>query len=89
MWDADTGHPVFIGKHSDVVYGVTWSPDGTSIASASRDRLVKVWNIILKSEVVVYNGHSGPAYRNSWSPEGKRIVSAYRDGTVQIWKMPF
>ncbi|HET7638987.1 MAG TPA: hypothetical protein VFK47_09635, partial [Ktedonobacteraceae bacterium] len=77
------------GEHSDVIYGVAWSLDGAYVTSASRDGLVKVWDVGKRSNVAYYNGHSGSVFRNAWSPEGKRIVSAHRDGTVQVWELPF
>jgi len=29
--------------HADEVYSVDWSPDGKSVASGSKDRLLKLW----------------------------------------------
>lgn len=29
--------------HADEVYAVDWSPDGGSVASGGRDRLLRIW----------------------------------------------
>lgn len=30
--------------HADEVFSVDWSPDGSSVASGSKDRTVKIWH---------------------------------------------
>ena len=29
--------------HSDEIYAVSWSPDGTKVVSGGKDKLVKIW----------------------------------------------
>jgi len=44
VWDAFTGNNVLrYPGHSKIVWSVAWSPEGSRIASASRDMTVQVW----------------------------------------------
>ena len=71
--------------HTDWVYGVVWSPDGTRIASCSKDKTVQVWDVIDGRHVFTYRGHTAAVYKVAWSPDGKRLASCSKDKTVQVW----
>ena len=44
--------------HSDYVRSVSFSPDGASIVSGSRDNTVKVWSVESGECVTTFEGHS-------------------------------
>ena len=63
--------------HTDFVWAVSFSPDGTRLASASGDGTVKVWDAA--------KGHTNFVWGVSFSPDGTRLASASFDQTVKVW----
>jgi hypothetical protein len=61
------------------------SPDGKTVATASEDRTVRVWDGTGGKELLRLEGHEGPVYAVQSSPDGKTLASAGYDGTARIW----
>lgn len=76
---------VFSG-HQKYVMDVDWSPDGTRLASASADGLIRVWSANGGPSTDTLVGHQvGSVLSIDWSPDGQRLVSASEDNTVRTW----
>jgi WD40 repeat protein len=71
--------------HSDYVYGAAYSPDGTRVVSASRDKSIRVWDARTGVQMQVLMGHTDRVNSAAYSPDGTRIVSASRDKTGRVW----
>ncbi|TPX75336.1 hypothetical protein CcCBS67573_g03378 [Chytriomyces confervae] len=72
--------------HESEVFSAKFSPDGQSIASASFDRLVYLWNTY--GDCKNYNvlrGHKGAVLEVQWSADGRRVYSASSDKMVAAW----
>jgi tetratricopeptide (TPR) repeat protein len=71
--------------HQNFVYSVSFSPDGKTIASASGDNTIKLWNVEDGTERRTLTGHQEEVLSVSFSPDGQTIASASRDGTLKLW----
>ncbi len=72
--------------HTDWVFTASFSPDGKTIASASADKTVKLWNRDGK-EIQVRLEHSNWVSSLSFSPNGKVLASGDKDGTIKLWQL--
>ncbi|MEG4231683.1 AAA family ATPase [Microcoleus sp. Pol11C3] len=71
--------------HGDVVWGLSFSPDGETIASSSVDKTVKLWRRD-GSLLATFKGHTNSVSSVAFSPDNKIIASASLDKTVKIWQ---
>ncbi|KAJ7181118.1 hypothetical protein C8R46DRAFT_598076 [Mycena filopes] len=75
-----------IEGHTDTVYSVAFSPDGTRIVSGSRDSTVRVWDTEAQTQIgAPLEGHTDTVTSVAFSPDGTRIVSGSWDKTVRVW----
>ena len=83
LWEVDSGKKVRIFKgHTDWVYFVRFSPNGEYIATAGRDRVVKIWDV--STGKVIHNlPHASIVLGVDFSPDGKFLVSAGLPGELQ------
>ena len=71
--------------HTEGVYGVTFPPDGRRLATASADKMAKVWDARTGKELRSLQGHTGPVWGVSFSPGGCRLDTASSDKTAKAW----
>jgi hypothetical protein len=71
--------------HSSDVNSVAFSPDGTTLASVSDDKTIKLWNLASKKEIHTLKGHSSWIWTVAFSPDGKILASGSADKTIKLW----
>lgn len=77
------------GNHTNFVYGVAFSPDGSSLVSVGGDRKIYLYDGKtgeVKGEISdSADGHSGSIFGVSWSKDSKSFVTCSGDRTVKTW----
>ena len=85
LWQvSDCQQIVFCKGHTDWIRSLTFSPDGITLASASFDKTVKLWDIRTGECLKTFQGH-GRVNSVSISPDGTTLASGSDDKTVKLW----
>jgi WD40 repeat protein len=71
--------------HGGTIMGLAFSPDGSLLASASRDGTIRLWDVYTASERAILSGHTDRVLDVAYSPDGSRVASASWDGTIRLW----
>jgi WD40 repeat protein len=71
-------------RHDNAVFSIAFHPDGTYLASASRDGKVRVtdWNDPGKNVVKEFEGETKTAYPVAFSPDGSQLLIGGRNARV-------
>jgi dipeptidyl aminopeptidase/acylaminoacyl peptidase len=71
--------------HMEFVNAVAFSPDGQTVASASGDHTVRLWDPATGAECRALQGHTDSVNAVAFSPDGQTVASASSDRTVRLW----
>jgi WD40 repeat protein/class 3 adenylate cyclase len=72
--------------HGAGVWSVSYSPDGTRLATTSGDRTVKIWDASTGQELLSFSASEpGFVVLIKFSPDGTRLASTHDDNTARIW----
>ena len=74
-----------IEDHADWIFDLAFSPDGKRLASASRDKTSKVFDVAKKESLVTFPGHAQTVYTVAFSPDGKTVATGGEDNQVRVW----
>jgi WD40 repeat protein len=86
VFDAKTGQRTAVcDGHRDGIWALTFSPDGTRLASGSEDNVARLWDPATGALLATYRGHTSKVLGVAFSPDGERLVTTSADGTVRQW----
>jgi WD40 repeat protein len=93
LWDTVTGKEVgrLDGPYSRI-RSLTYAPDGKTLAAASSDGRVVLWDVAAGKERLSFIAHPenvDSSFRSSpgiaFAPDGKTLASVSSDRTVRLW----
>lgn len=78
---------VVFAQHTATVQALSWSPDGTYLASAGHDGTIQVWEATTGEVRTQYGEYTHAIWSVMWSPNGKYIASAGADALLKVWSV--
>ncbi|TDG39866.1 hypothetical protein AWZ03_013714 [Drosophila navojoa] len=90
IWDPKSGIALAtLHAHKSTVMDLKWNDNGNWLVTASRDHLLKLFDIRnLREEVQVFRGHKKEASSVSWHPIHEGLFcSGGSDGSILFWNV--
>jgi hypothetical protein len=82
----DPGVRAILHGHTDVVNGAALSRDGDTLASASADKTIRLWDVRThRSLGAPLTGHTAAVSAVAFSRDGRTLASASADKTIRLW----
>jgi len=93
LWDIATGRETVLPddpghvEHSGVISGLAFSPDGQTLATASMDYSIRLWNLARRQRITTLQGHLAEVRTVAFTPDGEALVSGAKDGSLKLWPL--
>ena len=73
-----------IKTSTDVLYGVSWSPDQRLVAVGGADKLVRAFDVESGEEAMRCDNHIDWVFETAFTTDGSKLVSVSRDQLVKL-----
>lgn len=80
----NTDEFVLLMPHTSSITCVSFSPDGKTIVTGSKDAIVRLWDVNTKKIKQLFTGHNGTVNNVAFSSDGKKLASASIH-EINIW----
>ena len=86
LWDVATGQEIAKFSHEKFVNSISFSPDGTLLASGGQENVVRLWSLATGQNINTFT-HKSEVYSVEFSPDGKILASGSYDRTIKLWNV--
>jgi WD40 repeat protein len=88
LWAADGAGKGPASGHRDAVYGLSFAPDGKSLATADIDGVIRLWDVASGTSLCTFKGHEGELRATAIHPKGDLLATAGQDRIIRLWALP-
>lgn len=85
VWNLRPKQGQMLAGHRGSVADLSVSPDGTLLASASKDGTIKLWDLASGRERALLTGHQGEVRAIAFNPASGMLASGGEDRTIRFW----
>ena len=76
---------LLLEEHSDEVFHVRFSPDGTKLASASKDKTAIIYDAASFTVFHRLTEHMKEVTYVAWSPDSTKLITCSKDARAKVW----
>ncbi len=71
--------------HTNRITELVFSSDGKTLASASEDRMIRLWDVAKGTHKHTLSGHNSYIHSIAFSPDGSTLASGSQNGKIRLW----
>ncbi|HEX4142220.1 MAG TPA: M56 family metallopeptidase [Pirellulales bacterium] len=97
LWDLSTGKVVgTLNGHEQDVRAMAFTHDGKTLATAGKDRTIRLWDVGSRKQIRMFQGSKNPSdptaqtapiLATAYSPDGGSVATADEEGQVSVYAL--
>ena len=89
LWNAADGSLLreLTGAHSDTVFDLAFTSDGSMLASAGADKFARVFDMKTGKLIRSFEGHTNHVLGVAWNRTGRTLATSGADDVIKVWSL--